>query len=1087
MSAPQTQTMAESNRSPARVAVLDASKGDLLDIPGGYLLLGARYVREGSDLWLVGPSGEAVLARGYFARDPRPNLINAEGSVLTPDVVEALAALPVAANRPTLGASDPVGLVDGVAGEVFFGRADGSFVAAEKDTPLYSGDVIQTGAGRLALTFADGTLVSLGEQTEFGIERVLYDPVRKTGEVALTLESGAISFVAGDSARGDLDAFTIHTPSAIVGAREAAGAVRVAGGGETTAVLLPRAHGVLGEIALVNGGGMKTLDQANEGATSAGYDVAPSTPFLMTMRQIGLQFGDAVTALADAGREFTPAYVEALARAHRENPTAFAAPKPPVEDPAFAAWQPRTEIADAREQIDWEARIARGDPSEAGLGWATGVVPGDPEAERAWAAKTESGPKVEGALAEWPAVPEPPPSAAQAESWRAETTFIGDEPARRAMAEGWGASVDMAPTGGDAENWAARTEKEGPPEAVVREAAHGWEAAADPAPTSREAESWAARTEMDQPPEVVAREAARSWEAAAEHAPTSRDAENWAARTEMEGPPEAVVREAEHGWEAAVDPAPAPRAAESWTADVRPDAGAGDVLARLESWRASVEAAPSSHAAESWAARTELEGPPEAVVREAEHGWEAAVESAPGRAAEDWTAELRPGPALGEARAPGESWRAAVVPAPSAREAAGWAALSRPDLGATETFEAAESWRAIAVPAPSVSDAEQWAARTETGPAADEALRTHDGWEAALDVAPGSPALAAGVGRIAAATGWITTIAREWAARVDRGELLADARGWIASVTTNVTGAHQAFAAVIADSLMTNSGRLASSVELAAGQVAAENAFNGALAAGDSPEQALARALSVARSEAEAWSGSSISGSSGERFLVGSGDAPEPVRIPLVSDPVFGFKPPIGYIPASVEPAVPVVTAETRADPDLSPVENLTLIGGAGADTLQGGAGNDTLQGGQGADTLTGGGGADEFVFAGGDGATVADKVQSLNSDHIADYQPGQDRFVLGNTDFGFGDSGFLDPTRYFETAAALGGAPVDLSSGAAVGGIVVVGAQNGASGVDIYYTSDASNASNANSYQIAHVDGVNAGQVSANDFALKS
>jgi hypothetical protein len=209
-----------------RIAVLDATQGDLLEIPGGYLLLGARYVREGSDLWLIGPTGEAVVARGYFARDARPNLINAEGSVLTPDVVEALAALPAAPARPTLGPSDPVGLVDGVAGDVFFGRADGSYVAAEKDTPLYAGDVIQTGAGRIALVLADGTRVSLGAETELGIERVLFDPARKSGEITLTLEAGAASFIAGDIARGSFDAFTLHTPSAIVGARAAAGARR---------------------------------------------------------------------------------------------------------------------------------------------------------------------------------------------------------------------------------------------------------------------------------------------------------------------------------------------------------------------------------------------------------------------------------------------------------------------------------------------------------------------------------------------------------------------------------------------------------------------------------------------------------------------------------------------------------------------------------------------------------------------------------------------------------------------------------------------------------------------------------------------
>lgn len=1080
MSAPQTQTLAETARAPGRIAVLDASRGDLLDIPGGYLLLGARYVREGGDLWLIGPSGEAVLVRGYFTRDPRPNLINAEGSVLTPDVVEALAALPAASARPTLGASDPVGLVDGVAGEVYFGRADGTIVAAEKDTPLYAGDVIQTGAGRVALAFADGARVSLGEQTDFGIERVLYDPIRKSGEMVLTVERGAVSFVAGDIARGNLDAFTLHAPSAMVGVREAAGAVRVGANGETTAVLLPRAQGSLGEIALVNGGGMKTLDQANEGASAAGYEIAPSTPFLMTVRQVGLQFGDAVTALADAAREFAPAYVEALARAHRENPSAFAAPTPPTEDPAFAAWRPRTEIADAREQADWEARIARGDPKDAGLGWQTALTHGDPEAERAWAAKTSPGPKVEGSLAQWPATPEAPPSAAQAEQWRADVTPIGDETARRAMAEGWGASVDMAPSAKESEAWAARTEMEVSPEAMLREAARGWQATPAPAAGAREAETWAARTEMVEPPGTAAPESTRGWQTAIETAPAAREAEAWAARTEMIEPPETAAPESMRGWQAATETAPSAREAESWRAEVRPDADAGEALARLESWRATVDLAPSAPETESWAARVEAPAPAETG------SWDAAIERAPDTR-DEWTAEVRPGPAQAEARAVADNWRAAVVPAPSAREADAWAARTRPDLGASEVLAAADGWRAVAVPAPTVSEAEQWAARTEGGPDAVEARRPATGWEAALEVASADPALAAGPGRAGAGEGWITTIAREWASRVDRGELLADARGWIAAVTTNVTGPQQAFAAVIADSIITQAGRAATSVELAAGQAAAENAFNGALAAGDSPDQALARAFAAARNEAEAWGSPQIAGSSGERFLAGSGDAPSPVRISLASDPVFGFKPAIGYIPASVEPPPPAPVTEARDDPIPAPVENLTLIGGAGADTLIGGPGADTLQGGQGADTLIGGGGADQFVFAGGTGATVADKVQSLGSDHVVDFQPGQDRFVLGNADFGFGDSGFLDPAQYFETAASLGGAPVDLSSGNAVSGIVVVGSQTGSGGVDIYYTSDASNASNTNSYQIAHVDGVNAGQVSATDFALRS
>lgn len=94
---------------------------------------------------------------------------------------------------------------------------------------------------------------------------------------------------------------------------------------------------------------------------------------------------------------------------------------------------------------------------------------------------------------------------------------------------------------------------------------------------------------------------------------------------------------------------------------------------------------------------------------------------------------------------------------------------------------------------------------------------------------------------------------------------------------------------------------------------------------------------------------------------------------------------------------------------------------------------------------------------------------------------------MLADTDFGLGASGFLDAGKYFETATTLGGAGANLSGGNAVAGIVVVGGQGGAGGVDVYYTTDASNASTANSYQIARVDGINAGQISATDFALRN
>jgi VCBS repeat-containing protein len=59
------------------------------------------------------------------------------------------------------------------------------------------------------------------------------------------------------------------------------------------------------------------------------------------------------------------------------------------------------------------------------------------------------------------------------------------------------------------------------------------------------------------------------------------------------------------------------------------------------------------------------------------------------------------------------------------------------------------------------------------------------------------------------------------------------------------------------------------------------------------------------------------------------------------------------------------------------------LYGGAGVDRLNGGTGRDTLDGGLGNDFLTGGAGADDFVFG-----------LLSGSDHITDFNPGEDHIV---------------------------------------------------------------------------------------------
>src|SRR3546814_2372724 len=57
---------------------LDASAGDSLVVPGGDLILVADYIRDGSDLLLIGPDGTQVVIEDYFATGNPPALRSEE-------------------------------------------------------------------------------------------------------------------------------------------------------------------------------------------------------------------------------------------------------------------------------------------------------------------------------------------------------------------------------------------------------------------------------------------------------------------------------------------------------------------------------------------------------------------------------------------------------------------------------------------------------------------------------------------------------------------------------------------------------------------------------------------------------------------------------------------------------------------------------------------------------------------------------------------------------------------------------------------------------------------------------------------------
>ena len=78
-------------QTPGAVVVLQAEPGAPLVVPHGALLLVANFVRQGSDLLLVGPDGTHIFIKGYFALDHPPALMTEGGVMLAPDLVAQLA------------------------------------------------------------------------------------------------------------------------------------------------------------------------------------------------------------------------------------------------------------------------------------------------------------------------------------------------------------------------------------------------------------------------------------------------------------------------------------------------------------------------------------------------------------------------------------------------------------------------------------------------------------------------------------------------------------------------------------------------------------------------------------------------------------------------------------------------------------------------------------------------------------------------------------------------------------------------------------------------------------------------------------
>ena len=115
--------------------------------------------------------------------------------------------------------ANDVGQIKTVRGEVHVER-DGQRLAAAPGMNVRQADRLVTGAdGAAGITFTDNSLVSVGPNSVFAIDKYRFDTTTHAGEFEGNLRKGRLAAVSGKMVKQSPESMKIRTPSSVMGVR----------------------------------------------------------------------------------------------------------------------------------------------------------------------------------------------------------------------------------------------------------------------------------------------------------------------------------------------------------------------------------------------------------------------------------------------------------------------------------------------------------------------------------------------------------------------------------------------------------------------------------------------------------------------------------------------------------------------------------------------------------------------------------------------------------------------------------------------------------------------------------------------------
>jgi len=198
-----------------------SAAGDSVNVPDAKLMFTGDYSRSGENLVLTGDDGASLVVGGYFASETPATLVSPSGSILTGDIVEALAGPMFPGQYAQAGGPEgaqPIGTVVSLSGTASAKRASGIDVELKSGDPVFQGDVIQTGAdSAVGLSFADKSVFNMSANARMVLNDFVYDAGGSSNKMLFNFVEGTFSFVSGQVApSGDMK---VQTPVAVMAIR----------------------------------------------------------------------------------------------------------------------------------------------------------------------------------------------------------------------------------------------------------------------------------------------------------------------------------------------------------------------------------------------------------------------------------------------------------------------------------------------------------------------------------------------------------------------------------------------------------------------------------------------------------------------------------------------------------------------------------------------------------------------------------------------------------------------------------------------------------------------------------------------------